>query len=74
VLLNDPQVAVDATIQLDACRAQLDRLSTAVRHERHVLREVLRRLASTGLRADQLARLAGMPVEELQALLAPASR
>jgi hypothetical protein len=73
VLLHDPALAVDATIQLDACRAQLDRLSRAVHHERGVLREILQRLAGTGLRTDQLARLAGMPVEELQALLAPVS-
>jgi hypothetical protein len=73
VLLHDPALAVDATIQLDACRAQLDRLSHAVRHERGVLREILQRLAGTGLRTDQLARLAGIPVEELQALLAPVS-
>ncbi|OLT21767.1 hypothetical protein BJF78_34020 [Pseudonocardia sp. CNS-139] len=74
VLLDDPAVAVDATIELDACRAQLERLNSAVQHERNVMRDVLRRLAGTGLRPDQLARLAGMPVEELKALLAPASR
>ena len=73
VLLHDPELAVDATIQLDACRAQLDRLSDAMRHERAALRHVLHRLGGAGLRTDQLARLAGMPVGELQALLAPAS-
>ena len=73
VLLHDPALAVDATMQLDACRAQLDRLAHAVRHEQEVLREVLWKLAGTGLRTDQLARLAGMPVEELQVLLAPVS-
>jgi hypothetical protein len=73
VLLHDPALAVDATIELDACRARLDRLSDAMRHERGALRDVLQRLAGAGLRTDQLARLAGMPVKELQALLAPAS-
>ncbi len=73
VLLHDPELAVDATIDLDACRAQLDRLSDAMRRERAALRDVLPRLAGAGLRTDQLARLAGMPVGELQALLAPTS-
>jgi hypothetical protein len=73
VLLLDPATAVDATHELDACLARLDHLSHAVRQEREVLRGVLQRLADSGLRTDQMARLAGIRVEELQALMAPVS-
>ncbi|WP_232660781.1 hypothetical protein [Pseudonocardia sp. TRM90224] len=69
VLLDDPARAVGATIDLDACRAQLDRLSAAVNHERAVLRAVLRRLAGTGLRPDQLAKLAALPLDDVVELL-----
>lgn len=72
VLLDDPARAVGATVELDACRAQLARLSDALTHERGVLREVLARLAATGLGSEQLARLAELPVDEVRALLEPA--
>jgi hypothetical protein len=74
VLLDDPARAVGATVELDACRAQLARLSDALAHERGVLREVLARLAATGLGAEQLARLAELPVPEVRALLEAAPR
>lgn len=72
VLLDDPGRAVGATVELEACRAQLARLSDAMAHERGVLRDVLARLAATGLGAEQLARLAELPADEVRALLEPA--
>ena len=70
VLLDDPVRAVGATVELDACRRQLDRLTGALAHERAVLRGVLDRLAATGLSEQQLARLAGLDAGELRELLA----
>ncbi len=72
VLLDDPERAVGAAVELETCLRELDRLSEAVRHERVVLRDVLRRLAAAGLRSEQLARLAGMPLAEVEALLGAA--
>ncbi|GAA3218800.1 hypothetical protein GCM10017691_01800 [Pseudonocardia petroleophila] len=69
VLLDDPVRAVGATVELDACRRQLDRLTDAVRHERETLRSVLTRLADAGLAPDQLARLSGLSDDELRGLL-----
>jgi hypothetical protein len=59
VLLDDPARAVGAAAELEACRTQLQ--------------DVLQRLAGTGLRPEQLARLAGLPVDEVRALVTPAS-
>ena len=73
VLLDDPARAVGATVELEAHLAQLDRLSAAVRHEREMLGSVLRRLADAGLRPDQLARLADLPVDDVRELLAPSA-
>lgn len=70
VLLDDPVRAVGATVELDACRRQLDRLTGALAHERATLRGVLDRLAATGLSEQQLARLSGLDAGELRALLA----
>ncbi|MHA6779938.1 hypothetical protein ACVGOW_02915 [Pseudonocardia saturnea] len=70
VLLDDPVRAVGAAVELEACRRQLDRLTDAVRHERHILGSVLARLAEAGLAPDQLARLSGLSDEELRNLLA----
>jgi hypothetical protein len=58
VLLDDPARAVGATAELVACRSQLQ--------------DVLHRLATSGLRPEQLARLVELPVEEVRALLASA--
>jgi hypothetical protein len=59
VLLDDPARAVGAAAELEACRTQLQ--------------DVLQRLAGSGLRAEQLARLAGLPVDEVRALVTPAA-
>lgn len=72
VLLDDPVRAVGATVELDACRRQLDRLADAAEHERGVLSGVLARLAATGLSDDQLARLAALDPAELRTLLGSA--
>ncbi|MGH3570158.1 MAG: hypothetical protein ACRDRH_29955 [Pseudonocardia sp.] len=72
VLLDDPVRAVGAAVELDKVRMQLDQLSDALRHERAALGGILRRLADIGLRPEQLSRLAGLPVDEVLALLEPA--
>jgi hypothetical protein len=69
VLLDDPDRAVGAAVELEACLRELDRLSDAVRKERRVLPDVLHRLAGSGLRPEQLARLAEMPLAEVEKLL-----
>lgn len=69
VLLDDPVRAVGAAVELESCREQLDRLTHAVSFERGRLGEVLGKLAGAGLRPDQLARLAGMPLDEVRELL-----
>ena len=69
VLLEDPVRAVGATVELDVCRRQLERLTGAVEHERAALGAVLTRLAATGLSDEQLARLALLPVGEVRDLL-----
>lgn len=73
VLLADPVRAVGATVELDASRRQLDRLTDAVRHERATLGDVLGRLSAAGLDDHQLARLAGLPDDELRRLLPEAA-
>ena len=73
VLLADPACALGATVELEACSSQLDRLSDAVRHQRSALGEVLGRLAGAGLSPEQLARLAGLPIDDVRTLLALAS-
>lgn len=72
VLLDDPSRAVDATEELAACLDRLAQLSDAMRREHAALRDALHRLAAAGLRPDQLARLAGMPLSEVLEILAPA--
>jgi hypothetical protein len=76
VLLDDPERAVGATVELEECLRELGRLSDAVRKERAVLPDVLHRLTAAGLRPEQLARLAAMPVAEVERLLeaAPAEQ
>ncbi|WP_214367404.1 hypothetical protein [Pseudonocardia sp. H11422] len=69
VLLDDPVRAVGATVELERCREQLDRLTDAVHHERRVLAAVLHRLSAAGLEFGQIVRLAGMPADEVRALL-----
>jgi hypothetical protein len=69
VLLDDPERAVGAAVELETCLRELDRLSDAVRTSRVALRDVLHRLAAAGLRPDQLARLAKLPQAEVEELL-----
>jgi hypothetical protein len=69
VLLDDPVRAVGAAVELETCRGQLERLSEAVRHERKSLGDALTQLAGAGLRPDQLAKLAGLPVDDVQEML-----
>jgi hypothetical protein len=69
VLLDDPERAVGAAVELEACLRELERLSDAVRTGRAALRDVLHRLAAAGLRPDQLARLARLPQAEVRELL-----
>ncbi|GAA1306916.1 hypothetical protein [Pseudonocardia xinjiangensis] len=59
VLLDDPARAVGATAELEACRSRLQ--------------DVLHRLAASGLRPEQLARLVELPVEEVRTILASAA-
>jgi hypothetical protein len=70
VLLDDPERAVHAAEELEACLRELDRLSSEMRKEHAALRDVLRRLVAAGLRREQLARLAGMPRAEIDEQLA----
>lgn len=72
VLLDDPACAVGATVELEACRDQLDRLSDAVRHQRSALADVLDRLSGAGLAPEQLSRLSGLPIDDVHELLAGA--
>ncbi|MHA6619579.1 hypothetical protein [Pseudonocardia sp. DLS-67] len=74
VLLDDPERAVGATVELESCLRELDRLSDAVRTGRAALRDVLHRLASAGLRPEQLSRLARLPQPEIEELLAHAGQ
>jgi len=76
VLLDDPERAVGAAVELEACLVELGRLSDSVRRERAELRDLLHRLRAAGLRPEQLARLAGMPLAEVEGLLeaAPAQQ
>ena len=69
VLLDDPQRAVGATVDLQDCQERMDRLTGALNDERNRLRDVLGRLARSGLRADQLARLSGLSDSEVAELL-----
>ncbi len=69
VLLDDPDRAVGATLELAACQEQLSHLTGAVRAGRDRLGEAMTRLASAGLRPDQLARLTGLPADEVRDLL-----
>jgi hypothetical protein len=69
VLLDDPLRAVGATVDLQDCQERMDRLTGALNDERARLRDVLGRLAHSGLRADQLARLSGLSDSEVAELL-----
>jgi hypothetical protein len=69
VLLDDPMRAVGAAVDLQDCQERLDRLAASLQDERGRLGDVLGRLARSGLRPDQLARLSGLSDTEVAELL-----
>ena len=69
VLLDDPLRAVGAAVDLQECQDRIDRLAATLNDERTRLGDVLSRLASAGLRPDQLARLSGLSDAEVDELL-----
>jgi hypothetical protein len=69
VLLDDPLRAVGATVDLQDCQERMERLTGALNDERTRLCDVLGRLAHSGLRADQLARLSGLSDSEVAEIL-----
>jgi hypothetical protein len=69
VLLDDPMRAVGAAVDLQDCQERLDRLAASLQDERGRLGDVLGRLARSGLRPDQLARLSGLSDVEVAELL-----
>ena len=58
---------------MSECQERLDRLTASLGDERGRLGDVLGRLACSGLRADQLARLSGLSDIEVADLLRRAS-
>lgn len=69
VLLDDPLRAVGAAVDLQDCQERIDRLAATVHDERSRLGDVLARLARSGLRPDQLARLSGLSDAEVAEFL-----
>ena len=69
VLLDDPMRAVGAAVDLQECQERLDRLTASLKDEHGRLGDVLGRLACSGLRPDQLARLSGLSDIEVAELL-----
>jgi hypothetical protein len=70
VLLPDPDRAVRAVTDLEASKAQLDRLTESVHYQRRQLADAARRLRRAGLNPAQVAQLAGLGEGELVTLLA----
>jgi hypothetical protein len=68
-LLDDPRSAVGAVVELQDCQERMNRIKGALHEERGRLRDVLGRLARSGLRADQLARLSGLADSDVADLL-----
>ncbi|MBA3906082.1 MAG: hypothetical protein H0X35_05260, partial [Pseudonocardiales bacterium] len=68
-LLDDPRDAVGAVVDLQDCQERMDRLTGALTEERGRLRDVLGRLARSGLRVNQLARLSGLSDGDVADLL-----
>lgn len=68
-LLDDPRGAVGAAVDLQDCQERMDRLAGALNDERGRLRDVMGRLARSGLRPDQLARLSGLSDDDVSDLL-----
>lgn len=69
VLLDDPLRAVGAAVDLQECQERLDRLTAGLKDEHGRLGDVLGRLACSGLRPDQLARLSGLSDVDVAELL-----
>jgi hypothetical protein len=69
VLLDDPLRAVGAAVDLQECQERIDRAAATLQDERGRLGGVLARLARSGLRPDQLARLSGLSDAEVAELL-----
>jgi hypothetical protein len=69
VLLDDPLRAVGAAVDLQECQERIDRLTASLKEEHGRLGDVLGRLACSGLRPDQLARLSGLSDIEVTELL-----
>jgi hypothetical protein len=69
VLLDDPLRAVGAAVDLQECQERIDRVAATLQDERGRLGDVLARLARSGLRPDQLARLSGLSDAEVAELL-----
>jgi hypothetical protein len=65
VLLVDSETVVGTMDELVACQQRLAELAEAADREEARLAEILSRLAAAGLRPEQLARLADLPVTEV---------
>jgi hypothetical protein len=66
VLLADHEAAVDALDELAACQQRLASLAESTNRANTALDEILSRLAGTGLRPEQLARLTDIPTDEVR--------
>jgi hypothetical protein len=66
VLLADHEAAVGALNELGACQQRLASLAESTSRANTALDEILARLAGTGLRPEQLARLADIPTDEVR--------
>jgi hypothetical protein len=69
VLLLDPDRALRAVTDLEASKAQLERLTESVHYQRRQLADAARRLRRAGLTPAQVAQLAGFGEGELVSLL-----
>lgn len=69
VLLPDPDRALRAVTDLEASKAQLERLTESVHYQRRQLADAARRLRRAGLTPAQVAQLAGLGEGELVSLL-----
>jgi hypothetical protein len=73
ILLVDHEAAVRALDELAACQKRLSQLADASEREQAVLDGALSRLAANGLRPEQLARLADLPLAEVEYRIASAT-
>ncbi|MBO0876933.1 MAG: hypothetical protein J2P19_26460, partial [Pseudonocardia sp.] len=68
--LTDPDRALHAVGDLEACRQRLDKLHRSMHEQRRLLADAARRLRGAGLTPAQVARLAGFGEGEMVSLLA----